>query len=102
VFTLGYLNDELGVSWMSDLEAHYDWTAATDPDHVAWSVLYEAPELRQYMATFDVIGTDPYPINAPPGSGQPAKVGAEADVTRNQTGGARPMWEVIQAHNLRD
>ena len=69
-----YLNDELGVTWMPDLEAHYQWTAAADPDHVAWSVLFEAPQLSQYLGTFDVIGTDPYPINAAPGTGQPAKV----------------------------
>ena len=49
----------------TELEAHYQWTAAGDPEHVAWSVLYEASALRQYMRTFDVIGTDPYPINAP-------------------------------------
>ena len=44
---------------MPDLEKHYQWTAETDPDHPTWAVLYEAPQLRQYLRTFDVVGTDP-------------------------------------------
>ena len=53
------LNDELNTEWMPDLEKHYQWTAETDPDHPTWAVLYEAPQLRQYLRTFDVVGTDP-------------------------------------------
>lgn len=87
-------------------EAHYQWTRDTDPDHPAWSVLYEAGFLAQYMGTFDVIGTDPYPINAPYNAsstdGQAAKVGAEVDLSLAGIDKARPLWEVIQAHNLRD
>ncbi len=58
------------------------------------------------MGTFDVIGTDPYPINAPYNAsstnGQAAKVGQEVDVSLTGIDSARPLWEVIQAHNLRD
>ena len=78
----------------------------TDPDHPAWSVLYEAGFLAQYMGTFDVVGTDPYPINAPYNvsstNGQAAKVGQEVDISLAGIDSARPLWEVIQAHNLRD
>ena len=56
---LADLNDELNTEWMPDLEKHYQWTAETDPDHPTWAVLYEAPQLRQYLRTFDVVGTDP-------------------------------------------
>jgi hypothetical protein len=101
-----YLNDELNLVWMEELEAHYRWTAAGDPDHVAWAVLYEAPELRSYMKTFDVIGTDPYPINEPydpeTTDGQAAHVGVEVDLSLAGIDSARPLWEVIQAHNLRN
>eukprot|EP01043_Picozoa_sp_COSAG02_P036458 COSAG02_NODE_2670_length_8288_cov_6.629792_3_plen_312_part_00 len=87
-------------------EAHYQWTRDTDPDHPAWSVLYEAGFLAQYMGTFDVVGTDPYPINAPYNAsstdGQAAKVGQEVDTSQMGIDSARPLWEVIQAHNLRD
>lgn len=58
------------------------------------------------MGTFDVIGTDPYPINAPYNAsstfGQAAKVGREVDLSLAGIDKARPLWEVIQAHNLRD
>jgi hypothetical protein len=96
--TLGwYINDELKPEWIPDLEAHYKWTAETDPNHPAWSVVYEAPELRQYMRTFDVVGTDPYPITAPysvPNAshvGQAGLVGAKVDLTRSQTDASRPV-----------
>lgn len=69
-------------------------------------VLYEASKLRQYMNTFDVIGTDPYPINSPYNKsstdGQAAGVGREVDVSLAGIDSARPLWEVIQAHNLRN
>ena len=49
-------------------------------------MLYEAGFLAQYMGTFDVIGTDPYPINAPYNAsstdGQAAKVGQEVDTSQ--------------------
>ena len=35
-------------------------------DHPAWAVLYEDTQLRDYVKTFDVVGTDPYPIGADP------------------------------------
>ena len=52
-----YINDELKPEWIPDLQAHYQWTKAVDPNHPAWSVLFEAPELRLYMRTFDVVNT---------------------------------------------
>ena len=49
------INDELKPDWIPDLQAHYQWTQQMDPNHPAWSVLFEAPELRSYMRTFDVV-----------------------------------------------
>jgi hypothetical protein len=92
-----YINDELKPEWVPDLEAHYQWTKETDPNHPAWSVLFEANELRSYMRTFDVVGSDPYPITAaytvPNAShaGQAGQVGSQVDLTRSQTDASRPV-----------
>jgi hypothetical protein len=55
-------------------------------------VLYQYSQVRAYLATFDVIGTDPYPI-----PGKPAGTALEwTRVTRDQCYGARAVWQVPQ------
>ncbi|MDP6545017.1 MAG: hypothetical protein QGH60_13590 [Phycisphaerae bacterium] len=90
-----YLNDELPQSYMPRLVAHRKWTAQEDANHPAWVVLYQYREVADYIETFDVIGTDPYPIASSPAS----MAGRWTAETFDQTGRARPIWQVPQLHN---
>jgi len=58
-------------------------------------VLYQFREVADYLKTFDVIGTDPYPIGRGPAS-MAAQWTAE---TLRQVERARPLWQVPQLHN---
>lgn len=90
-----YLNDELPLSYVPRLEAHQRWVAEEDPDHPTWVVLYQYNQVAEYLRTFDVIGTDPYPIGR-----KPPSMAAEwtAEVVR-QVDRARPIWQVPQVFN---
>ncbi|HUT88578.1 MAG TPA: hypothetical protein VMY37_03725 [Thermoguttaceae bacterium] len=90
-----YLNDELPQRFMPQLEAHQRWVAEEDPHHPTWVVLYQYRDVDAYLNTFDVIGTDPYPIGRSPAS-MAAQWTAE---TFRQVERARPMWQVPQLHN---
>ena len=95
-----YLNDELPEKWIPDLDDHYRWAVARDSDHPCWSVLFEASQLRQYLASFDVVGLDPYPVVGPLSQRQAAGVGNVVDIGQNQIDASRPLWEVVQAQNM--
>ncbi len=90
-----YLNDELPQSYMPRLKAHQEWVAAADPNHPTWAVLFQYRQVADYIETFDVIGTDPYPIPDKPAS----QAGLWTAETHRQTQHARPMWQVPQLHN---
>jgi hypothetical protein len=90
-----YLNDELSQTFLPQLEAHQRWVSEEDPDHPTWAVLYQYREVGDYRNTFDVIGTDPYPIGR-----KPASMAAEWTAeTLRQVDHARPLWQVPQLHN---
>lgn len=89
-----YVNDELvGDGWYGALTHRRDFLEHADPDHPAWSVVYQLQFLRELAPTFDIIGTDPYPVPDKP-------LSMVTDWTR-QTDRAyfalRPMWQVPQA-----
>ena len=90
-----YLNDELPQQYLPRLEAHYRWVAEEDVDHPTWVVLYQFNEVAAYLNTFDVIGTDPYPIGKSPAS----MAAAWTAETWRQVEQSRPMWQVPQLHN---
>jgi hypothetical protein len=90
-----YLNDELPQRFMPQLEAHQRWVAEEDPGHPTWVVLYQYREVGAYLNTFDVIGTDPYPIGRSPAS----MAAAWTAETFRQVEDARPIWQVPQLHN---
>ncbi|MDH7571295.1 MAG: hypothetical protein QHJ73_17090, partial [Armatimonadota bacterium] len=90
-----YLNDELPLSMRDRLEARYEQVRRLDPDHPTWAVLYQVGDLRGYLGTADVLGTDPYPVGRAP-------ITMVADWTRRSSeasGGFRPLWQVPQAHD---
>ncbi|MFO7974645.1 MAG: hypothetical protein R6V12_08420, partial [Candidatus Hydrogenedentota bacterium] len=90
-----YINDELPLSMLDRLAARRDLMERLDPDHPTWVVLYQVDDVRQYLPTFHVIGTDPYPIPNRPA----ALAGQWTRKTVNAVCGARPVWMVPQVFN---
>jgi hypothetical protein len=93
-----YTNDERPLSMLPRLEAHQRWVEEEDPNHPTWVVLYQVDEVDRYVNTFDVIGTDPYPIPTKP----PSMAGDWARQTRQGVAGARAMWMVPQVFRWPD
>ena len=88
-----YLNDELPIAMRDRLAARRNLLEQLDPDHPTWSVIYQIENLREYMPTYDAIGTDPYPVPKRP-------LSMVADWTRQTVRGCfgmRPVWQVPQA-----
>ena len=89
-----YVNDELvGDEWYGMLTRRRDLLERADPDHPTWAVIYQLQFLREMTPTFDVIGTDPYPVPDKPLS----TVTAWTRKTDGAFFGLRPMWQVPQA-----
>jgi hypothetical protein len=90
-----YLNDELSPEYMDRLEAHQEWLEELDPDHPTWIVLYQVNMLDRYRKTYDVLGTDPYPI-----SQHPARLAADwTKLSLASVRHSRPVWMVPQVMN---
>ncbi len=90
-----YLNDELPITMKDRLTARRDLMEKLDPSHPGWVVLYQWTQIADYLPTFDVVGTDPYPIPA-----KPAAVATEwTQATVRGTLGCKPVWQVPQAFN---
>ncbi len=88
-----YINDELPPSFIPQAAAHHRWVVQDDPDHPTWTVLQRPHQVGRYTDTFDVIGTDPYPL-----PGKPIRLVTEwTDRTIGEVKNARPLWQVIQA-----
>ena len=88
-----YLNDELAIALRKRLTERRDLLEQLDPEHPTWSVVYQIESLREYMPTFDAIGTDPYPVPRRP-------LSMVTDWTRRTCKacfGMRPVWQVPQA-----
>ena len=88
-----YLNDELSIAMRDRLAARRNLLEELDPGHPTWSVVYQIESLREYMPTFDAIGTDPYPVPRRP-------LSMVTDWTRRTCAacfGMRPVWQVPQA-----
>ncbi|MBT4816126.1 MAG: hypothetical protein HN742_23730 [Lentisphaerae bacterium] len=87
-----YINDELPLSMLPRLEAHQRWVEEEDPGHPTWTVLYQVDDVRCYTKSFDVVGTDPYPIPDLPA----AVAGQWTEKTRKAVADARGVWMVPQ------
>ena len=87
-----YLNDELPLSMLPRLSARRDLMERLDPGHPGWVVLYQYSQIADYMPSFDVIGTDPYPIPRPA-----ALASTWTRATYKGTMGLKPLWQVPQA-----
>lgn len=90
-----YINDELGLDLLGRLTQRRDQMETLDPGHPAWVVLYQVDQIAQYLPSFDIIGTDPYPI-----PDRPAAMAAEwTQKTVTGVQHARPVWQVPQIFN---
>ncbi len=90
-----YINDEMPSSMLDRLTERKVLLEQLDPDHPTWVVLYQVDELRRYLPSFHVIGTDPYPIPTRP----VALAGQWTRKTVDGVHGARPVWMVPQVFN---
>ena len=89
-----YINDELGPEWLDKLQVRYDHVRSIDPDRPAFMVLFQIGKLREYAGTFDVMGTDPYPVAGK----EPKPISMVADWTfrtRRDVFG-KAVWEAPQ------
>jgi len=87
-----YINDELPLTLIDRLTARQRLMESLDPDHPTWVVLYQYNQVGAYLPSFDVIGTDPYPI-----PDRPAGMALQwTRATRDQTHNARAVWQVPQ------
>ncbi len=92
-----YACDETSLAYIADLERRQRLVERVDPDHPSWTVLFQYGLVRGYYRSFDVIGTDPYPVPE-----TPLGIAAEwARITRGEVMGLKPMWQVVQAFDWR-
>ena len=88
-----YTNDEFPVSYVPRLAARRNLMEKLDPEHPTWTVQYQIDQMRDYLPTYDVIGTDPYPVGEKPLS----MAGEWTRKTVESAFGKRPVWQVPQA-----
>jgi hypothetical protein len=93
-----YMNDELGLEYLSELEAQYQKVRELDNDHPVWSVHWRKYVLVEEAHTTDILGVDPYPIPAHPIT----MVSDWADWAEEAGRGYRPLWIVPQIFNWSD
>lgn len=91
-----YVNDETPSNAKPQLVRRQRLMCEIDPDHPTYSVIYQLKELRDHIATCDVLGTDPYPINAYP----IAAASEWAEATKSAMFGG-PVWQVPQAFDYK-
>lgn len=87
-----YLNDELPLTLRDELATARCLAEELDPDHPTWVVIWQHEQVRDYLPTFDVVGTDPYPLFRNP-------IGMVTEWTRDTREGLmglKPMWQVPQ------
>ena len=88
-----YCNDEIPLEKFPQLLKRQQLLERIDIGHPTWTVLYQFGEVRGYYPTFDVVGTDPYPV---PGS-PIGNVAMWTRTTDDEVMGLKPMWQVPQS-----
>jgi len=90
-----YINDEMPISLRDGMNAARQLVADMDPNHPTWIAIYQHDQVREYLSTSDVIGTDPYPLFKNPIS----MVSEWTRNTRRGLMGMKPMWQIPQVFN---
>jgi hypothetical protein len=92
-----YTNDEREIS--DDTLNHYKWVDEIDSLHPCYTVLWQHTRVKEWVGSFDVIGTDPYPIGIP--DEKVLQAGFETKAIVNQMGENHPIWMVPQMWSWR-
>lgn len=93
-----YTNDELPLSMIETLTKRRDFMEQLDPSRPTWAVLWQVDELREYIPSFDAVGSDPYPVPV-----RPITMSYEwANKTHRAVFGCRPCWQVPQLFNKKN
>ena len=88
-----YTYDEASTYDLDKLIGYKRMVEKLDPDHPVWAVVCQIQEVREYQGSYDVFGTDPYPIPDHP----PAMALEWTKTTKFNTGcGLLPVWQVPQ------
>ena len=91
-----YLNDEIPPAHIPELTSRYRLVKSLDAEHPAWTMLYQVKQTREYLPSFDIGGSDPYPHDD-------WKRWSDAYTWPKEqklgTFGARPLWQAVQAHD---
>ena len=89
-----YSDDESAPTLIPRLKGRYRLLVELDGDHPVWAVQDKhGKRLRDYLGTFDVFGTDPYPVSRYP-------IGQVTEAMRSDRSavyGLKPVWQVPQA-----
>ena len=89
-----YMNDERGQTYVPQLAKRQALVRKLDPEHPTYTVLYQLQILDKYMDTYDIIGTDPYPVGSDDNDYD--RCAKWAEVAVNGSFGVRPVWQVPQ------
>lgn len=90
-----YINDELHHSRAEEAIKLHHLIAEADPGRPTWSILQGTRNLRVFLPSFDIMGTDPYPIPNRP----PALALQWARETKQAGLDSRMLLQVIQIFN---
>jgi len=88
-----YMNDERGKTYVPQLAKRQALVRELDPEHPTYTVLYQLQILDKYMDTYDIIGTDPYPVGS---DDDYEKCSQWAEAAVCGSFGVRPVWQVPQ------
>lgn len=92
-----YLYDELPAAMLPRMAKRLKLMWKIDPDHPTLGCVCSVDEMRDYVPTFDVVGSDPYPIGREQIKALPISLAADwTRKTRRGTFGARAMWQIPQ------
>ena len=92
-----YLYDELPASMLPRMDRRRKFMAKVDPDHPSLGCVCQVDEMREYLPSFDVVGSDPYPIGREQIKAHPISMAADwTRKTRKGTFGVRAMWQIPQ------
>ena len=92
-----YLYDELPASMLRRMDKRRRLMAEIDPEHPTFGCVCQVDEMREYLPTFDVVGSDPYPIGREHIKAHPISMAGDwTRRTREGTFGVRAMWQIPQ------
>jgi hypothetical protein len=93
-----YMNDELGLEYLPELEDRYQKVRELDENHPVWSVNWRKYVLIEEAHTTDILGVDPYPVP----NNRITMVSDWADWAKEAGRGHRPLWLVPQIFGWSD